>query len=372
MNAAAAGRARMFARVLWRGIVGRKESLLAALLAVAVGSAVGTATLNLYIDTQAKLQREFRGYGANLVIVARDGRKLPGDALRAVDAVVGEIGIAVPFAYAVTKTGDGAPVVVAGVDLNRAKRLNSWWSLSRWPLAPGTALIGARAAATLAPRGNPFDLTFNDTALSIKPGATLTTGADEESRVYLPMTTFEAWTGLAPETIEVGVTGSAAEIETVRQRLAAALPGAEIKPVRQIMEAEARVLGKTRAMLFATSAVIILTVALCVLATLMGRVLDQRRNFAIMKALGASERLIMVLFASEAALLGVIGATIGFAAGVGIASWIGRVNFHAAVVPRWSILPAVLTGSVILALISAVLPMSLLRRIHPAVMLRGE
>ena len=362
----------MFARVLWRGGVVRKESLLTALLAVAVGSAVGTATLNLYVDTQAKLQREFRGYGANLVIVSRDGGKLPEDALREADAVVGEKGIAVPFAYAVARTADGTAVVVAGVDFDRVQRLNRWWSVSSWPTAPGSALVGARAAAMLTPRGKPFDLTFNGAAFRITPAGSLKTGADEESRIYLPMAAFERWTGAGPAAIEVGATGSAADIEAVRRRLAAALPGAEIKPVRQIMEAEARVLGKTRATLFATSAVIILTVALCVLATLTARVLDQRKNFAIMKALGASERLVIALFASEAALLGVIGATVGFAAGVGIASWIGRVNFHAAVVPRWSIFPAVLAGSVVLALISALLPMSLLRRIHPTVLLRGE
>lgn len=359
-------------RLLWRAAVVRKESLLTALLAVAVGSTVGTATLNLYVDTQAKLEREFRGYGANLVIVSREGGKLPKDALRTTDGVIGRKGIAVPFAYAVAKTADGTPVVVAGVDFDRVKKLNSWWSVSTWPTAPGSALLGARAAAMLTPPSKPFDLTFNGASLRVTPAGILKTGADEESRIYLPMATFERWTGLGPATIEVGATGSAAGIEAIRQGLVAALPAAEVKPVRQIMEAEARVLGKTRATLFATSAVIILTVALCVLATLTARVLDQRKNFAIMKALGASERLIIAFFASEAALLGAIGATVGFAAGVGIASWIGRLNFHAAVVPRWSIFPAVLAGSVVLALISAVLPISLLRRIHPAVMLRGE
>lgn len=362
----------MFVRLLWRAGVVRKGSLLTALLAVAVGSAVGTATLNLYVDTQAKLQREFRGYGANLLIVSHDGGQMPEAALREADAVLAGNGIAVPFAYAVAKTVDGAPVVVAGVDFDRVRRLNRWWSLSAWPSAKDSALVGSRAAAVFTPLGKPFDLTFNGQVLRIKPAGVLTTGADEESRIYLPMAAFETWTGLRASTIEVAAAGSTAEIEAVRQRLAAVLPSAEVKPVRQIMEAEARVLGKTRATLLACSALIILTVALCVLATLTARVLDQRKNFAIMKALGAPDRLIVAFFASEAALLGAIGALLGFAVGIGIASWIGRVNFHAAVVPRWSIFPAVLAGSIVIALISAVLPISLLRRIHPAIMLRGE
>jgi putative ABC transport system permease protein len=77
-------------------------------------------------------------------------------------------------------------------------------------------------------------------------------------------------------------------------------------------------------------------------------------------------------FAAEAALLGATGALIGFVAGVGIAAWIGRANFHAAVVPRFSVLPVVLAGSMIVTLLAAILPISLLRRVQPAVILRGE
>ena len=64
------------------------------------------------------------------------------------------------------------------------------------------------------------------------------------------------------------------------QRLAQALPGAEVRPVRQIMEGEARVLGKTRSTLLVAAVLIILTAALCVLATLTGWVFDRRRDFA--------------------------------------------------------------------------------------------
>ena len=63
---------------------------------------------------------------------------------------------------------------------------------------------------------------------------------------------------------------------------------------------------------------------------------------------------------------------IGFVLGIGIAAWIGRVNFHAPVVPRFGILPFVLAGSMVVTLLSAILPIWLLRRVQPAVILRGE
>ena len=78
------------------------------------------------------------------------------------------------------------------------------------------------------------------------------------------------------------------------------------------------------------------------------------------------------IFAAEAAALGVVGAILGFVIGIGIAAWIGRANFNAPVVPRFSVLPFVLAGSVAVALLSAIVPMSLLRRVQPAIILKGE
>jgi putative ABC transport system permease protein len=200
----------------------------------------------------------------------------------------------------------------------------------------------------------------------------LQTGAGEDSRIYLDQSEFQKWTGLAPTTIEVAANGTGADVEASIRQLVQRLPGVEIRPVRQIMEGEANVLNKTRATLYASATLVVLTSALCVLSTLIGWVFDRRRDFAIMKALGASERLVNGFFAAEAAFLGVVGAVLGFLIGIGVAVWIGRANFHAPVVPRLSVFPYVLAGSVVVALISAILPIGLLRRVQPAMILRGE
>jgi putative ABC transport system permease protein len=362
----------MFFRMLMRATMVKPGRVISALMAVVVAASVATAMMNLYVDVQAKLRKEFRSYGANVVVVARDGQKLPPDAAARVQGVLGNGGLAVPFAYAVARTEQGAPVVVAGTDMERVRKLDAWWSVTAWPAAPDAALIGTRAASVVSPENKPFILTFEGRKLTLNPAGTLRTGAGEDNRVYLDLKDFTAWTGVQPSSIEVGASGTPDEINGVIGRLASALPGAEVRPVRQIVEGEARVLGKTRAALLAAVAMIILTAALCVLATLTAWVLDRRRDFAIMKALGASERLVNGFFAAEAAVLGAVGAVLGFAIGIGVAAWIGRVNFHAAVVPRFGVFPAVFAGSVAVALISAVLPITMLRRVQPATILRGE
>jgi putative ABC transport system permease protein len=362
----------MFVRMLIRAAVLRRGRAASALLAMIVAAAVTTAMLNLYVDVQAKLHREFRNYGANIILVGKDNSSLPADTLSHVDTTLTGRGIAAQFGMIVAHTTAGQPIVVVGTDFDRVRQLDRWWSVSKWPSWPQQALVGVRALSIIAPNHQPFDLTFQGRTLHVAPVGTVQTGAAEDSRIYLSLADFTAWTGLQPSIIEVAANGSPEEITGVMNQLAQVIPTADVRPVRQIMEGEARVLGKTRSTLFAATMLIILTSALCVLSTLMGWVSDRRRDFAIMKALGASGRLLNGFFAAEAAILGASGALLGFVIGIGIAAWIGRVNFHAPVVPRFSVLPAVVAGSIVVTLLSAILPISLLRRVQPAAILRGE
>jgi putative ABC transport system permease protein len=362
----------MFLRMLVRAAVVRRGRAASALLAMVVAASAATAMLNLYVDVQAKLRREFRNYGANVVVGAKDGKVFPTDALSTVQSVISNTGIAVPFAYAVARTSEGHSVVVTGTDLEQAQKLDKWWSVTAWPKAQGDALIGRRAAAVLNSTGKPFDLSFQGHTLRLNPVGTLQTGADEDSRVYISLADFTEWTHVPYSIIEVSASGSEQEINVAMQRLAEALPSADVRPVRQVLEGEARVLGKMRSTLLVAAVLIILTAAVCVLATLTGWISDRRRDFALMKALGASGRLIQGFFAAEAAALGAAGSILGFLVGVAVAIWIGRTNFHAAVTPRFTVFPVILAGGVAISLLAAILPISLLRRVQPANILRGE
>src|ERR1700688_1203652 len=105
----AAGRAgaphtSMFVRMLLRAAVLRRGRAASALFAMVVAAAVTTAMMNLYVDVQAKLRREFRNYGANIVVVGKDGSSLPAAALVRTESVLGGKGVVAPFALLVART----------------------------------------------------------------------------------------------------------------------------------------------------------------------------------------------------------------------------------------------------------------------------
>src|SRR6201997_5695689 len=131
----------MLLRMLVRAAVLRRGRAASALFAMVVAAAVATAMLNLYVDVQAKLQREFRNYGANIVLVGKNGASLPAGTLSQVDSTLAGRGIAAPFGLVVARTTDGQPIVVAGVDFDRVQQLDRWWSVSAWPTAENPHLF---------------------------------------------------------------------------------------------------------------------------------------------------------------------------------------------------------------------------------------
>ena len=192
--------------------------------------------------------------------------------------------------------------MVAGVDFPAVRRLDSWWRVANWPTGANDALLGERAAQFVADERTVI-LTFGGKVKTFNGAGRMQTGGDEDSRIYIPMRAFAAWTGVLPSVLEVQVPGGAANVEAAIARLKAALPGADVEPVRQLVEGESSIVDKTHALMFGAVLLIALTVAVSVLATLSASVLERRRDFALMKALGGSEMQMMALFLLETLLL---------------------------------------------------------------------
>jgi putative ABC transport system permease protein len=363
-------RLRLFIRMLFKASWVRKDRALTALISVAVVATIATAALTVYSDLENKISREFRSFGTNVVITSRNGALTAGQ-LNQIQAALGDRGVAVPVAYAIATGPNNVKVVVGGTDLRALRELNSWWSVRA--LDPGgQALIGARAAERLAPKSGAFAITFGAKAAQIRPEAVFLSGSEDDSRIYLDTVAFAALTGVQPNIALVRVEGRPDEIQGAITRLSAALPEAEVQPVRQITQTQAAVVGKTRSVVLASSAVVVILILLCMAATFTSSVLERRKDFAVMKALGASNKTVNFLFAAEAALLALAGAAGGFVAGSGIAYWIGKANFDAAILPQPALLLPVLLGSIALALLASTAPLRMLQQIQPAGILRGE
>ena len=371
-------RRRMLRILLTRSLRLRVGRTFIALLALVIAATLLTTMLALYAQLQSRLEHEFRSYGANIVVTSAQRSFLPADATTRTQQLLGDRALVLPSAMLIATSDVGQPVAIVGMDLRSARRVNSWWSVTNWPDAAdrGAALVGTRALPLF--KDGALTVTYAGRKLTIHPVGTLETGGPEETRIYLPLEQVQQWAATPQQPVtanilEISYTGSEEQVESAVAALNAAFGGAaEVHPVRKIVEAEASVIRKTRRLMFASAALIIITVVLCVLSTLTTSVLERRRDFALMKALGASQRAVNAIFSSEAALLGVLAGAIGFPAGCAVSAAIGRADFHSAFVPSLIMLPVVLLLTAAIALLAAELSLAQLRRLQPASILKGE
>ena len=369
-------RARLFLRLMLKAAWVRKDRALTGLLSIAVVATMATVALTVYSDLEGKFSREFRRFGANAIAVRRSGT-LSGEELARMRSLLGRTSEVVPLRYAVV-TGDADQrIVAAGTDLHAFHELNPSWSFK--PDRPDTIdkypWMGARVAQTIFDfdsKASGYTLHYGTKSEVISLGPVFTSGTEDDSRIYLSLERFEQLTGLQPDTAQLRIDGPPAEIDRQIAKLSEALPQIEFKPVRQITVAQTAVLDKTRSVVLAASAVVVVLIVVCMVATLTSSVLERRKDFAVMKALGASNSAVNLLFAGEAALTSLLGAIIGFIIGSAIALWIGQANFGAVIRPQPQLLVPVVLGSIILALAASSAPLRILRGIQPASILRGE
>jgi putative ABC transport system permease protein len=366
-----------FSRILRRSILHRRARSFSALVALTVSAAIATALLTLYASLDAKLHHEFRSFGANIVLTATSNAPLPADAIARTRQALAPIGdqeaFAAPFAYAVATTDRGTPVVVAGTDFDAVRRLDVWWQVDAWPSAaqPMAALLGQRAAQFVSNQSN-VTLTFNNHPLTLNPTSRLSTGGDEDSRIYMPLAAFTAWTGESPTVLEVQVPGNSARVNAAVAALRSAFPTAQVEPIPQLVEGESRIVDRTHSLMYASVLLIALTVGVSVLATLSASILERRRDFALMKALGGSHNHLLSLFLVEALILSLAGVGIGYVLGSLAAYSISELNFHTATLPNPGVLPLALLLNLAIAAAAALIPARILRTLQPAALLKGE
>lgn len=376
----------MFWRILWRLLYASRGRLALAILAVASGAAVCAALINLDLDATDKLTREFRVLGANIVISSAQG----GDGTATIDAEamnqIGNLNLpevvsAAPYLYlsANAKAGENSTgVIVAGTWFDEVARVNSWWKVDgEWVRARDNrsdCMIGELAASRLGLiPGQSVTVTYAGREATLKVAGIVTAGSSEDSQIFIGLPVAQELGGVGDRIslIQVMAGGSGNAITQVIQRLATALPGLQVRPLRQLAEAEGRLLERIRGLLFGTVVLILVLTALGVLAAMAGLALERRRDVGLMKALGGPVRRIMRFFLAEATAIALAGGVIGCIAGMALSEWIGERIFSVSIAPRLIVLPATLALMVLVSLAGA-LPLRLLGRVRPSEILRGE
>ncbi len=371
----------MFWRVLKRELKASRARLALALLVVVSGSAVVSAMVNLQLNIDGKLARMFRVFGANVVVTPAAGRGgqavMPAAVWKEIAAgqdsrIVG----AAPFLYLVARVPAASmDAIVAGTDLARTRSLDSWWRVEgSWPDSEGQALIGVNVARklNLAPGGR-FRVEYGGRSEEWVTAGVVTAGGPEDNQIFVNLAQAQQLAGLEGRIslVQLSVAGSSEQIQGVMKRLGETLSGVNVQPIPEFTTAEAQLAGKIRTLVGATVGLILALTVLGVLASMAALATQRRHDVGVMKAIGGPTRRIIRLFLAEVGLLAIGGALAGCVLGFPLSSWISERAFGTGAGTQWQVVPLV-AALMFGAALAGALPLRLLGRVRPAVILRGE
>jgi len=199
------------------------------------------------------------------------------------------------------------------------------------------------------------------------------TGGPEDDQVAIGLRAAQRLADLPGRisVIELVVPGTPSEVQTYIKDLQRVLPDAEVRPIRQFTEAQAKIYNRISGLLTATVGIVLVLTGLCVMAAMTNVAMERKNDVGLMKAIGGSMRRVLRLFLAEAALLGLAGGIIGSAVGIFLSIGLGKAVFGVAARPRLIVYPVTVAMTIIVAIISA-FPLRRLASIRPASVFRGE
>jgi putative ABC transport system permease protein len=369
---------------------GGKSVLIIVGLATAVAAFV--AVMSLVLSLQTTLDSRLARYGASLTVVPQNPElslqyggitvATAGSAQTALldPAVVSSVeGIqsrqslaaVLPVALRAVKVS-GTDYLAIGTNIAASARVKPWWRVEgALPSGPGEVLLGLNArnklgaepGTSLTIGGRPF----------VASGVLLETGGEEDNAIIMDRTALAQATGTSAglNMIEVAVTDSAIVDQVVRE-VQAAVPGVDVRSVKQSLEFNAQAGSSLANIGLGASVLIVLIATLIVVLTMLAAVRERQREIGVFRALGFRTRDVVSLMFRESLLLSVVAAVVGVTLGV-----LGAA-FGPKIVPSLDLqlavsIPVLIGGAalaIVLAAVATVYPAFLATRLDPAIALR--
>ena len=374
----------MLLRIIIRNILIQPWRSAAALAALTVGAILASSFLSLYFDLPRKMTAEFKSLGPNLVVSPPgEAQTMDQDISNRLNELHPDLA-QIPWLYAVGSSNHES-LVIAGTHLEPLLALNPSWRIDANSdgesagLSQKAGSVWFLAGEKVAQRfgwkpGQTVAVNYGDKQLSFPLTGILSTGESADSQVLLPLNLLQdmAQQQNRMSLIQLAIPGSSQEVEQTRQLLAKSISGAEIRPIREIVESEGRVVMKVKGLMFGLTAIVLGIVVLSVMTTISRTVFERRHDIGVMKAIGGSDAAVSRIFIAQSTLLGVMASILGYLAGFGLAQWAALRIFQSTLMWRWDVFPVVLAITLVMSLAATALPVHRIRMLSPAVVLKGD
>ena len=156
---------KMFLRMITASLLRRRSRMLIALLSIAIGATILSGLVTIYYDVPRQMGAQFRSYGANMILVAKEGESLTTDTLQDVLGTIPEEQLvgATPYRYVrLDMTSRQQSFTTAGTDFAEVQKTSPYFSVEgEYPQAEKEILLGKEIADTIGAKvGSYIQLTW--------------------------------------------------------------------------------------------------------------------------------------------------------------------------------------------------------------------
>ena len=280
-----------------------------------------------------------------------------------------------------------------------------WQVTGAWPLEPVGAEPQTLAGQALAKRlglkaGDVLTLQGEKTAQTVTVSGILASGGDEDNQLVMPLSVAQTLLGLPSKVQAIRVSAltvpenelsrrarenldalnaeeydlwyCTAFVSSIAHQLEEAISGSVVRPIWQVAASEGVVIDKIQLLLAVVTLAALVAAAMGIASLMTSTIMERAKEIGLMKALGARQWQIMLLFYLEAASSGLLGGAAGCVAGWGLAKSIGLMLFDAPLNFAWVVVPCVLVVAVLIALIGTWFPARRIARLYPVEVLYGR
>ncbi|MDP3938357.1 MAG: ABC transporter permease [Deltaproteobacteria bacterium] len=366
----------MLLRILARSLARRRSRKLLAVLTIWVGMTLVVALITLSLDVRDKINRELSAFGANIRVEPSAGAvpvRVGGYELapRIGQIYLNEgqmekletlfwrnniLGVFLRLWVQVRVDGRDVPLLGIGAPHGSAaagsvsftpdslKGYGHWHVKGAWPQADDECLVGVDAARELGlTPGEWVRLTLAGRTRSLRVRGIVVTGEREDGALIASLSTVQDFAGLPQKISEADVSTlttpenklaekyrldptslTPAEYErwsctpypgSVAAAIQEAIGGSAARVVRRVSETQGAVLIRMEGLMTILGGLTAVVCCLSVIGVLTSAVLERRSEVALLQAIGAHRRDVLLLFSCESAALGLLGGALAAVSG---------------------------------------------------------
>ncbi|MBQ3455424.1 MAG: ABC transporter permease [Synergistaceae bacterium] len=398
-------RRKMYIRMVAGSLIRRASRLIIAVLAIAIGATILSGLVTIYYDIPEQLGREFRSYGANLIVLPRGEEKITRETLKELRDLIGDekiVGMA-PYRYQTVKINE-QPYIIAGTDLTEAEKNSPFWYVEgSWGNSADVSQVmaGHEIAQTLnlnigdsfmvqgvkyghhaeasrqdlsAEENQKRDSARQNFHRTFTVKGIVSTGGAEEGFIFADIDMLDELIGdtFRADVIECSIVADAEALAELSARIEREIPVLMPRAVRRLTQSQDIVLGKLQALVLLVTVVVLIITMISVYTTMTALVAERRREIALKKALGAENKLVMGELLGEGVMLGLIGGALGVFLGFEFALRVSLNVFGRGINFQPALIPVTIAVFIIITVTASIIPVRRVMDIHPAIVLKGE